>query len=64
MAKAEAEKAAEAEAAAQKTAAAAAAAPLPPVDGNQFFENLPPQAAPSVLASAVAPKDDGVGLLA
>ena len=61
MAKAEAEEATEAEAAAQAAAAAAAAAPLPPVDGNQFFENLPPQAAPSAAPPPSPPKDDGVG---
>jgi protein transport protein SEC31 len=61
-AKADAENAAEAEAAAAAAAdAAAAAAPLPPVDGNAFFENLAPAAAAPASPPPPPPVDDGMG---
>ena len=61
-AKLDSEHAEEAEAAAQAGVdAAAAAAPLPPVDGNAFFENLTPATAAPASPSPPPPVDDGMG---
>jgi protein transport protein SEC31 len=57
----EAEDAAAAEADAAAAAAAADLAPLPPVDGNQFFENLAPASSPAAVPPPSPPKDDGMG---
>ena len=63
VAAAEAKDAAEAEAAAAAAAAAAEPAPLPPVDGDEFFNNLPEQPAAPAAPPAPpppAPVDDGM----
>ena len=60
VAAAEAKDAAEAEAAAAAATAAAEPAPLPPVDGEKFFNNLPEEPAAPPAPSPPAPVDDGM----
>ena len=60
VAAAEAKDAAEAEAAAAAAAAAAEPAPLPPVDGEKFFNDLPEEPAAPPAPPPPAPVDDGM----